>query len=120
MPSCSSKQQVVIAAFPALLNFPTNNPFFLPMLAGLHVSTPAPLASSPRTFGLTEEDGDQIGGEIAAVLVSNLKSADAVDEWVVKHAALQQLDKEPWFRPAMDALAQELLKSSSFGAKFRL
>jgi hypothetical protein len=110
-----------IATFPALATFSSSNAFFQPMIAALLVSTlRTPCTVSKALADLTAEDGDQIGGDLAVVLVSNLQSAEAVEEWVVKHAALQQLDKEPWFRPAMNALAQELLKSSSFGAKFRL
>ena len=114
------KASEAIAAFPVILAFSNGRPFFLPMIAALLVSTLRTPCTISKELDLTAEDGDQIGGDLAVVLVSNLRSEEAVEEWVTKHAALQQLDKEPWFRPAMDALGKELLKSSSFGANFRL
>ena len=114
------KASEAIAAFPVILAFSNGRPFFLPMIAALLVSTLRTPCTISKELDLTAEDGDQIGGDLAVVLVSNLRSEEAIEEWVTKHAALQQLDKEPWFRPAMNALGKELLRSSGFGAKFRL
>ena len=114
------KASEAIAASPVLLAFSNDRPFLLPMIAALLVSTLRTPCTISKELDLTAEDGDQIGGDLAVVLVSNLRSEEAVEEWVTKHAALQQLDKEPWFRPAMNSLGEELLRSSGFGAKFRL
>jgi len=116
------KATEAVSAFPALLAFSNDYRFFLPLLTALLMGTLRPPCTVSKVMAdLTEEDGDQIGGDFAFVVTSGkLGSDQSVEKWIKKHAALQQLDKEPWFRPAVNALGKELLKSSTFGAKVRL
>ena len=116
------KATEAVSAFPALLAFSNDYRFFLPLLTALLMGTLRPPCKVSKAMAdLTEEDGDQIGGDFAFMVTSGkLGSDQSVEKWIKKHAALQQLDKEPWFRPAVDALGEEVLKSSTFGAKVRL
>jgi hypothetical protein len=73
-----------------------------------------------RLCNLSRKEGEKIGAGLAMSLSGNLTSAAAVDEWILKYPALQELDRaENWFRPMMDTVAMRLLSEVAWGAKFR-
>jgi hypothetical protein len=76
---------------------------------------------STRLTNLSKMEGRKIGAGLAASLASNLTAETAVDEWIGKYPALQQLDRvEVWFRPMMNTVALRLLGEVSWGLKFRV
>ena len=45
------------------------------------------------------KEGETIGRGLAMALVSNLTAEAGVDEWILKHRSLRELDRtEVWFR----------------------
>ncbi|GMI52487.1 hypothetical protein TeGR_g11976, partial [Tetraparma gracilis] len=66
-------------------------------------------------------DGRTMGSGLAQCLALSLTSQTAVDEWIFRYPALQELEKEAeWFRATMDTVAQRLLSEVGWGAKLRL
>jgi hypothetical protein len=71
-------------------------------------------------LALTGSDATSIANTFSLLLLSNVTSDAAVDEWILTFPALQELDGEfPWFKPMMEGIAASLLAETSFGAKFR-
>jgi hypothetical protein len=111
-------QSVILEALeplPALTEFHTAHPFLVPMLASvamnrLHV----PKKVTKQLEDLTANDGEAIGGNLCAALVSNTTPEAAVAEWIESVPALRQLEEgQVWFRPLVVVLARDILKRSS-------
>ncbi len=70
---------------------------------------------------MTLGDWDHVGRSFSSSLVSNTDIKSAVDDFILKFPALQQLDAEhTFFRPCLTVLGQSLLKEAAWGAKARL
>jgi hypothetical protein len=73
-----------------------------------------------KACNLRSKEGERIGAGLSASLASSLTAEAAVDEWIGKYPALQELDRaEIWFRPMMDVVATRLLGEVSWGTKMR-
>ena len=66
---------------------------------------------------LTNTEASSIGEGLALALISNTTSEAAIDEWIYRYPALQELDEIAWFRSMMGVVATRI--SLNFGAKFR-
>jgi hypothetical protein len=74
-----------------------------------------------KLFNVSLKQGRVIGAGLAVSLASNLTAEAAVDEWVLKYPALQELDRaEVWFRPMTNTVANILLSEVAWGLKFRV
>jgi hypothetical protein len=82
-------------------------------------SAPGTAASSVHT--LSTVDAKSIGGSLSMSLATNATSQAAVNEWMGKYPAMKELsEEEPWFEPMMQVISNKLLRSVSWGMKFRL
>jgi hypothetical protein len=80
-----------------------------------------PSTVSAKLCNLTLKNGSTIGRGLAASLATNLTAEAAVDEWIGKYRALQELDRaEIWFRPMVEAVACRLLSEVPWGMKMRV
>jgi hypothetical protein len=80
-----------------------------------------PKSVKKKLCDVSKNQGVRIGAGLAMSLASNLTAEAAVDEWIGKYPALQELDRaEVWFRPMMDVVALRLLGDVSWGLKFRV
>jgi hypothetical protein len=69
---------------------------------------------------LTSSDATRIASAFSLLLLSNITSDGAVDEWILSFPALKELDWEfHWFRPMMESIAASLLSETSLGVKLR-
>ena len=67
------------------------------------------------------KEGETIGRGLAMSIATNLTAEAAVDEWILKHAPLQELDREAaWFRTMLNVIARRLLAEVSWGLKMRV
>ena len=65
----------------------------------------------------------QIGGLLAISLAINPTATGGVDEWILQHKALQELDMDRkfcWFRPMMNTIALRLIGDVGWGLKLRV
>jgi hypothetical protein len=73
-----------------------------------------------RAATLTGGEATRIADAFALLLLSNVTSDAAVDEWILAFPALKDLDEEfSWFRPMIEGLAASLLAETPFGVKLR-
>ncbi|GMI35625.1 hypothetical protein TeGR_g12632 [Tetraparma gracilis] len=80
-----------------------------------------PGAVDKRLCNLSAKDGRTIGSSLALCLATNTQSEAAVQEWIEKFPALQELDDgHVWFRPMVNTVAMRLLAGVPWGAKMRL
>ena len=78
-------------------------------------------AVSKKIINLSKLEADLIGSGLSLTLLSNTTSDGAVDEWVMRYPALQELDEDAvWFRPMMNTVARRLLGEAGWGLKFRV
>jgi len=76
---------------------------------------------SKRLVNLTRDEAGVMGSALSLTLLSNTSPDGAIDEWVYRFPALQELDDEVvWFRPMMNTIAKRLLSESGWGLKFRV
>jgi hypothetical protein len=76
---------------------------------------------STRLCNVSKKEGRTIGSGLAMSLASNLTAEAAVDEWIGKYPALQEIDREEvWFRPMVNIVALRLLGEVSWGLKTRV
>jgi hypothetical protein len=76
---------------------------------------------STKLCNVSKKEGRKIGSGLAMSLASSLTAEAAVDEWIGKYPALQELDKEEvWFRPMLDTVALRLLGEVPWGLKMRV
>ncbi|GMI34758.1 hypothetical protein TeGR_g897, partial [Tetraparma gracilis] len=75
-----------------------------------------------KLCNLDVQGGRSIGAALAGSLATNLTACRAVDEWILRYPAMQEMDRlhNAWFRPMMDTLALRLLERVSWGLKSRL
>ncbi|GMI22558.1 hypothetical protein TeGR_g10182 [Tetraparma gracilis] len=77
--------------------------------------------SKAKLCNMSEKEANVIGGALASSIAANLSAPAAVDEWILRYPAMEELEREyVWFRPMMDTIAQRLLESVSWGLKLRL
>jgi hypothetical protein len=70
---------------------------------------------------LSAKEGKMIGEGLALALVTNTAPESAIDEWVHRYAALQEIERRfVWFRPMMNTLGKRILASSRKGAQWRV
>jgi hypothetical protein len=73
-----------------------------------------------RAVALTRSEATTIANTFSLLLLSNVTSDAAVDEWILTFLALKDLDEEfSWFRPMMEGVAASLLAETPFGVKLR-
>jgi hypothetical protein len=74
-----------------------------------------------KLCNVTSKKGFVIGSGLSMSLASSLTSEAAVDEWIGKYPALQELDRaEVWLRPMLNTVALRLLSEVSWGLKMRV
>ncbi|GMI39745.1 hypothetical protein TeGR_g2870, partial [Tetraparma gracilis] len=76
-----------------------------------------------NAFEFTADNAEKAGKSLAALLLSNIVAVSAVDELFHSFPAFLELANKPrysWWRPFVEALAQEVLASSRFGLKARV
>ena len=62
-----------------------------------------------------------MGSALSLTLLSSTSHDGAVDEWVYRFPALQELDEQVvWFRPMMNTIAKRLLSEAGWGLEFRV
>jgi len=96
--------------------------FFLPMMAQVVLNKLRPPSEIKKTLEeLTEEDGRLIGRSLALSLAMSLSAEAGVDDWIGKCPALREFDDDKaFFRVMVVAVATNLLKEATWGAKLRL
>ncbi|GMI28630.1 hypothetical protein TeGR_g11984 [Tetraparma gracilis] len=91
------------------------------MAAVLENKLRPPTELSVKLANMRDDDARKIGCTFAISLASHQTAQAAVDEWIIRFGALQQLDAEqPWFRPMMHQIAMKLLGDAAWGLKARL
>jgi hypothetical protein len=79
---------------------------------GFNVGTPL--------VALTANEAGLIARSLPMLLLSNVNGEAAVDEYIRTYTALGELDHEfTWYRPAMVAIATELMGKVAYGVKIR-
>jgi hypothetical protein len=79
-----------------------------------------PSKITSRADTLTESEAMKIACKFPLLLLSNVTSDAAVDEWILSWPALRDLDEEfSWFKPMIEGIAEELLAQTPFGVKLR-
>jgi hypothetical protein len=78
-------------------------------------------AVSTALVSFAREDAKRAGRSFPLALISNVSAESAVDEWVLALPALGEFEREfPFFRPAMNSLAVEVLANSKLGLRLRV
>jgi len=96
--------------------------FFFPMIVRV-VENKLRKASdvSTKLCDVSKMEGRAIGATLALAIATNLTPEAGVDEWILKHSALRQFDKEEiWFRSMVIVVARRLLGEVSWGLKTRV
>ena len=70
---------------------------------------------------LTEDDGKNIGEGLALALITNTSAESAVDEWMNRYLALQELEEEhAWFRLMMNVVAKRMKREAKRKARLKV
>jgi hypothetical protein len=70
---------------------------------------------------LSEKDGAKMGNSMGTIVIGNITSEAAVDEWFRTYPAMTQFSMEQlWFRTFMNALLKKQLQNADFGLKLRV
>jgi len=70
--------------------------------------------------GMNVAEATRVGRTFAMFIVTNTQPSAAVDAWRLDNKSILPLFELPFFRPMMDTIACELLKTSNFGLRLRV
>ncbi|GMI01066.1 hypothetical protein TrST_g9316 [Triparma strigata] len=74
-----------------------------------------------KLFNLSAKEAEHIGCTFVSIISRCTLGAVAVDDWLTKIDAMQQLASEyPWFTPAMSIVAQKFIEFVEFDLKLKL
>ena len=112
--------QSVISSHVALKQFAKENPWFSELMTGIVTNKMRRRSENVKTrlACLSELEGRAIGNSLASLLIASTSSDLAVDGWISKFKAMQELEKSvQWFRPMMDRIAMRLHKLTTHREK---
>ena len=101
----------------------TEFPWFEGMMEEVMNMKLRPAADSIETKAecLSIEEARKIGGSLSAALALSTNPKAAVDEWILQHKALQDIDgRYHWMRHMINAVAIKLLGKVGWGVKSRV
>ena len=75
-------------------------PFFKPLMSRVVRNTLKPAGDvKSKLCSVSLKEGETIGRGLAMAMATNLTAEAGVDEWILKHRSLGELDRtEVWFR----------------------
>ncbi|GMI36431.1 hypothetical protein TeGR_g5515, partial [Tetraparma gracilis] len=80
-----------------------------------------PRSTKAKLVDFTERDAVITGRAMKILMLANATPDAAVDEWIFKFPALQELESaHPFFRPFMNEIAKHILSVADLGLKMRL
>jgi hypothetical protein len=96
--------------------------FFKPMVSAMLLNEwSTPVVVNVALEAVTPDSGDKIGGTLTYFLLTNPTAQAAIDKWVAKFPALTELAAvEPWFRPMVVTMAQNIMDEIPFALKLKL
>ena len=112
----------VVAKHVALATVAARHPAFAGIVAAvLENKLQRAVACKTKLDGLTREEGYNIGGALAASLLSATDPVTGTAEWIGFYPALTELKNEyVWFEPMMGIVARRLLGESRWGLIMRM
>jgi hypothetical protein len=114
---------MMIAHNDAMREFQAKYNFLCEMLFAIIRNKLSEVGSSKvttRAMVLTGSEATSIANTFSAILLTNVTSDAAVQEWIVASPALRELEEEfSWFTPMFEGIAGELLAATPFGVKLR-
>jgi hypothetical protein len=105
-----------------LADVQTKYPFYKHMVLAMLLnewSTPADVDASLEA--LSPDSGYKIGGALTYFLLTTPTAEVATDKWIAKFSALTELAAlEPWFRPMVVTMTQNIMDEIPFALKLKL
>jgi len=113
----------VLKANESMQEFAELFPWFPHMMKAVLANklTPVATVSLVSMHDVSTKEGKDIGALLGMSIACCQMSHAAVDDWIHKARALQDIDNDFfWFRPMMDAISFQLLMEASWGMRLRV